>query len=103
MPDNYKLNSTVKTVNEFRESFSSSIEEVNKNKQPLLLTQNEKPTAVMIDIQSYNQLTANYEVIEDILEGLKDSISGRTHSTEDLKKHFNNNYKLGEFSFNIDL
>jgi prevent-host-death family protein len=94
MPDNYKLNNTIMTVSEFRESFSSSIEEVNKNKQPLLLTQNGKPAAVMIDIESYNKLTANYEVIEDILEGLKDSISGRTYSTEDLKNYFKNNDKM---------
>lgn len=94
MTAKYELKSSIKTVNEVKESFSSSIQEVNKNKQPLILTENGKAAAVMIDIDSYSKLTANYEIIEDILEGLKDSVAGRTHSTEDLKKYFKDNDKM---------
>jgi prevent-host-death family protein len=80
------LNHDFKTVSEFRDSISSSIESLKESGKPLVITQQGKPAAVLLDTSSYQQLIEDYEAIVGTLIGLKDAREGRIMSSEDIKE-----------------
>lgn len=78
-----RLDQDIKPLSEFRANVTSLIEEMKKNKRPLVITQHGKSSAVVIDVSEYEALLEKIELLSDIQaaeDQLRDG-KGVVHST----------------------
>jgi len=83
-----QLQEDIQPLSEFRSKVAFYLEKVNKNKRPLVITQNGKSAAILLGVSEYDNLIEKIEILEDVklaesqvIEGL-----GLTHS--DVRKRF---------------
>ena len=82
-------NEDIHPISDFRHNVAELIEKTKQTKRPILITQNGKGTAVLVDVANYEEL----ELLADIAKGLKDIKDGRVVSHEDVKKRIKKNFK----------
>lgn len=81
-------------VTEFRSVIRESLERVEQTRRPLILTKGGKPSAVLLDVDSYQALCdtlkqANHQALmESLRRAEADVAAGRTHSHEEAMKKF---------------
>ena len=83
-----KLKEDIKPLSEFRSKVSNCIEQVKKTGRPLVITQNGKSAAVLIDVEEYESMLEKIEILQEIREA-EDSLIKSTpvpHSV--VKKKF---------------
>ncbi len=56
-----KITRDIQTVTQFKQNASKLVEQVQKTKQPLILTINGKPAVVLQDAESYEAMAARRE------------------------------------------
>jgi prevent-host-death family protein len=61
-----RLDKDIRPLSDFRANFTSYIEEIKKNKRPLVITQHGKSSAVVMDVAEYEALLEKLEVLSDI-------------------------------------
>lgn len=61
-----QLNQDIHPLSEFRSNASGFLSQIRKTKRPLVITQNGKSAAVLIDIDEYERLVDKLELIEEI-------------------------------------
>ena len=62
------------------------IAELNRDKKPIVLTQNGKSAAVLIDAEQYQELLDQIEFMRKIANGLDDMKHGRTSTLSEIMK-----------------
>ena len=60
------LSSDIRSISEFRSNINSYIEQIHKTRRPLVITQNGKSSAVLMDVNAYDELTERVELLQDI-------------------------------------
>jgi len=60
------LNDDIHSLSEFRSNASGFISQVHSTKRPLIITQNGKSAAVLLDVDEYEKIIDKTELIEDI-------------------------------------
>jgi prevent-host-death family protein len=60
------LNDDIHSLSEFRSNASGFINQVHNTKRPLVITQNGKSTAVLLDVSAYEQMVEKIELIQDV-------------------------------------
>lgn len=73
-------------VAKFKARASEMIHRVRHDKQPLVITLNGEPAAVLISVEDYDRRAYEARVRRGIDEGLADVKAGRTISDEELGK-----------------
>lgn len=76
------LNDDIHSLSEFRSNASGFISQIHSTKRPLIITQNGKSAAVLLDVGEYEKMIDKTELIEDI-ETAKSQLSegkGIAHS-----------------------
>lgn len=66
MMQRIQLDKDVKPLSEFRSKVASYLEHVHKTKRPLLITQNGKSSAVLMDVSEYEAIIDKIELLQDI-------------------------------------
>jgi len=61
-----KLNSDIKPVSEFRANAAELIEHVRHTRRPLVLTQRGHSAAVLLDVDEYEKLLEEIELLRDV-------------------------------------
>jgi len=61
-----QLDKDVKPLSEFRSKVASYLEHVHNTKRPLLITQNGKSSAVLMDVVEYETIIDKIELLQDI-------------------------------------
>mgnify|MGYP003711817833 FL=1 len=62
------------------------LDDVSREKQPILITQHGLPAAYLVDVQSYNQQQSRMKLLEGIARGERAIEDGRTLSQDQAKK-----------------
>ena len=62
----------IKPLTEFRNNMKKYIEELKKNKKPIVLTQHGKGTAVLLDAEKYQDLQDQIDFMRKVVLGLED-------------------------------
>ena len=62
------------------------LDDVSREKQPILITQHGLPAAYLVDVQSYNQQQSRMKMLEGIARGERAIEDGRTLSQDQAKK-----------------
>jgi len=61
-----QLDKDIKPLSEFRSKVASYLEHVHNTKRPLLITQNGKSSAVLMDVAEYETIIDKIELLQDI-------------------------------------
>jgi prevent-host-death family protein len=86
------LNDDIHSLSEFRSNASGFISQVHNTKRPLVITQNGKSAAVLLDVNEYEKMVEKMELVQDVETALNQISSGKsiTHSEahQTLKKRY---------------
>jgi len=61
------------------------LRQVQETRRPIVLTQEGKGTAVLVDVESYQTLLEDLELLRDVHRGLADVEAGRVVSHEEAR------------------
>ena len=81
-----KLETNVVSVADFKAQASRWFDRLREAGEPVLITQNGKPAAVVISPAEYDRLAERERFLESVAAGLADVDAGRTMTTATLKK-----------------
>ncbi|MCF8355689.1 MAG: type II toxin-antitoxin system Phd/YefM family antitoxin [Melioribacteraceae bacterium] len=83
-----QLDKDIQPLSKFRSKVSFYFDQVKKTKRPLVITQNGKSSAILLDVSEYQQMVDKLETLEDIklAESQLDKDKGISHS--EVKKKF---------------
>lgn len=72
----------VKPISEFRANAASLVQQVQRTRRPLVITQQGKSAAILLDVSEYEKLLAKIELLQDVQTGESqiDGGYGITHS-----------------------
>ncbi len=83
-----KLKEDIKPLSEFRSKVSLYIEQVNKTGRPLVITQNGKSAAVLIDVEEYESMLEKIEILQEIRDAEDSLAKGAPVPHSLVKKKF---------------
>lgn len=83
-----ELDKDVKPISEFRANATSLIDQVNKTKRPLVITQHGKSSAVLLDVREYEGLLDKLELLTDLAKAEADIKNKRVLSMDKVKESF---------------
>ena len=75
----------IRSMTEFRTSLTSFIKQVQTSKRPLVITQNGRGAAVLLDVKEYERIIEKMELLEDIQKGISQIESGKGISNTEAK------------------
>jgi len=67
----------IRTVTEMKARAAQLLDEVNSEKRPLVITQDGKPRAVMMDVESYEEMRNAIGLLKLVSQGEEDIRTGR--------------------------
>ncbi len=82
------LEQDIQPLSTFRSKMSYYFNKVKKTKRPLIITQNGKSSAVLLDVKEYQSLIDKIEVLEDIKLSEEQISSGKGIAHSKVKKMF---------------
>jgi prevent-host-death family protein len=80
-----KITRDIQTVSEFKQNASKLVKQVQKTKQPIILTVNGKPAVVMHDVETYEAMADDLEfhltmrALDEALTGFDERKNWPTH------------------------
>jgi prevent-host-death family protein len=76
------LDQDVKPISEFRANAASLVKQVQRTRRPLVITQQGRSAAVLLDVSEYEKLLAKLELLQDVhtAEEQLDSGQGITYA-----------------------
>ncbi len=83
-----QLDDDIQPLSEFRSKVSFYFDKVKKTKRPLIITQNGKSAAILLDVSEYETMMDKIEVLEDIKLAEEQISKDLAISHQDLKKRF---------------
>ena len=83
-----QLDKDIQPLSEFRSKVAFYFDKVKKSKRPLIITQNGKSAAILLDVSEYEAMIDKIEVLEDIKLAETQISSGMGISHQDVKKRF---------------
>jgi len=81
-----KVSEDVVPVGQFKAQAKKWLARANETGQPLVITQNGRPAAVMLSPAEYDRLTYQERFVADVQAGLADAEAGRTHTTDEVRR-----------------
>ena len=81
-----ELDKDVKPISEFRANATNLIEQVNKTKRPLVITQHGKSSAILLDVREYEALLDKIELLSDLAGAEEDIKNKRVYSNDKIRE-----------------
>jgi prevent-host-death family protein len=81
-----QLDKDIKPLSEFRSKVATYLDHVHNTKRPLLITQNGKSSAVLMDVNEYEAIIDRIEVLQDIQVAKSQIEEGKGLSHSEAKK-----------------
>jgi prevent-host-death family protein len=83
-------------IGEFKSSISKWINKTKNTGQPVVITQNGRPAAVMITPNDFDDLQQSKYFFESVSRGIADAEAGNIHNTNQLISELENRRKIRE-------
>lgn len=83
-----QLDKDIQPLSEFRSKVSFYFDKVKKTKRPLIITQNGKSAAILLDVSEYEAMIDKIELLEDIKLAESQISNGLVITHKDVKKRF---------------
>jgi len=88
-----KIDSDIKPVSEFRANAAELIDYIRATRRPLILTQRGRSAAVMLDVEEYERLLEELEVLRDIRTAEKQIKAGRAIPNRSAKAELQRRFR----------
>jgi antitoxin YefM len=85
-----QLDQDIQPLSEFRSNVAFYIDKIKSTKRPLIITQNGKSSAILLDVSAYQSLIDKLEVLEEIKLAEEQINQGLLISHQEVKKKFVN-------------
>jgi antitoxin YefM len=82
-------------IGEFKMRIAKWFRNVKETGQPLIITQNGKPAAILISPTEYDALSYNKAFLDSISRGISDAETGNVYSSKEIRKELNKRRKQG--------
>lgn len=89
-----QLDQDIQPLSEFRSKVAFYFDRIKITKRPLIITQNGKSSAVLLDVSEYQSMVDRLEVLEDIKVAEEQITRGLGMSHQEVKKKFSKRIKL---------
>ena len=83
-----QLDQDIQPLSKFRSKVSFYFDQDRKTKRPLVITQNGKSSAILIDVSQYQKMVDKIEVLEDIKLAETQISESMAVSHKDVRKKF---------------
>jgi len=83
-----QLDQDIQPLSKFRSNISFYFNKVKKTKRPLIITQNGKSSAILLDVSEYQSMVDKIEVLEDIKLAEQQISQGMDISHMEVKKGY---------------
>ncbi len=83
-----QLYEDIQPLSEFRSKVAFYFDKVKKTKRPLIITQNGKSSAILLDVAEYQSIIDKIDVLEDIRLAEEQIKQGMEISHKEVKKRF---------------
>ena len=83
-----QLDEDIQPLSEFRSKVAFYFDKVKKTKRPLIITQNGKSAAILLNVSEYEAMIDKIEVLEDIKLAEDQINNGLEISHRDVKRKF---------------
>ena len=83
-----QLDQDIQPLSEFRSKVAFYFDKVKKTKRPLVITQNGKSSAILLDVAEYQSMVDKIEVLEDIRLAEAQVAQGLGISHSEIKKKY---------------
>ncbi len=71
---------------EFKSRLSQWLDTLRATGNPIVLTQNGRPAAVLLSPSEYDRLSERHRFLEAVREGIADADAGRVMETDELRR-----------------
>jgi prevent-host-death family protein len=85
MRQRVRLNTDIRPVSEFRANAAELIEHVRSSGRPLVLTQRGHSSAVVLDVDEYERMVDEIDLLSDMREAVRQIEAGDAVSNDDAK------------------
>jgi len=82
----------VRAVTEFRAHASEVLRQVHSTKRPLILTQNGRSSAVLLDVDVYEDLLDQLAFMKSVQTGLAQADAGQVIAHEEVERRLRERY-----------
>ena len=86
----------IKPISYVKTNAADMMNFVNDKKEPLLITQNGESRAVLIDVESYQEMKDAFNLLKIIQFSEMDVQAGRTKPAKEVFSNLRRKYKLGK-------
>lgn len=83
------ISNDIVPIAEFKARISKWFKSIQKAGHPLIITQNGKPTGVLLAPGDYDELVYKKAFVDSVNRGISDTESGNVYSTKELKAALN--------------
>lgn len=83
-----RLDNDIQPLSEFRSKVSFYFDKLKKTRRPLIITQNGKSAAILMDVSEYEAMVDKIEVLEDLKLAETQINEGLEISHQEVKKKF---------------
>jgi len=77
------LDEHIRSVTDFRTNITEYLKKIKESKRPLALTQHGKCSAVIMDVQEYEKMMSELELLKEIRDARNEIANGETISNEE--------------------
>lgn len=89
----FDLTEDVHPASDLQSRAESLLKQVQDTRRPVVLTQEGRGAAVLVDVASYQSLVGELELLRDVHRGLSDIEAGRVVSHDEARTRLLNRYK----------
>lgn len=82
-------------IADFKTNISKWFKQLQTSRHPLIITQNSKPAGVLLSAADYDELVYRKSFLDSVERGIADADSGRTLTTDELRKNLHNRRNAG--------
>jgi prevent-host-death family protein len=88
-----KLDNDIRPVSEFRANAAELIDQVRTSKRPVVLTQRGRSAAVLLDVNEYEELLDEIELLRDVRTAVKQLEEGKVLSNRQAKAELRRRFR----------
>lgn len=85
---NIQIEQDIQPLSEFRSKVAFYFDKIKKNKRPLIITQNGKGAAVLLNVSTYQTMVDKIELLEDVKLAEEQIVNGQEITHHAVKQRF---------------
>jgi prevent-host-death family protein len=91
-----QLDKDIQPLSAFRANAAAIIETLKKDRLPVVITQHGKGSAVLLDVNDYEQMIETIEILQEINQAREELAAGKGIPHEEVMAYMRNRYMLNK-------